>query len=333
MRICHIRQPKESSATLARSIQHPKPPTGGIFYFLYYESMERLEPTEPNIEPTRLEVAKALIPTAEQMHERIMEGYVSPYVFTSQNNLGDHVIFYGSRHLADPDHPMFQEIRDTMAHLEPQAVFVEGMSQIDRIDKEKLLEEPDEVTIRRYSEPMFVMKEGLKLNAEVISPEVTLSEELIYLLNQGFDRADIFNYYMLRQIPNYARTEQDYPLDQHLRHYAEYVKSAAPIRNDSPWKDFDYREATDSFISGLADEQLDPETAHRLVTPSPWLDDRHPSTSNEISWSLGRFRDEKILESLESALGQVDRVMIVYGSGHAVALEPAIKYLVENQEV
>jgi hypothetical protein len=276
--------------------------------------------------------AKSLIRSSDNLREYMERnnGYRTPYVFEVKND-NKEVLFYGSDHIHDPKHPMFDDINQKLIKLYPDAILVEGRRGLTEdnagyFQKEMAL--LSETESKKQGEATYVIKRAFEINSVVESPEPSIEEEISFVEQQGFKKEEIFAYYMLRLVRQWNDEKTN-------KTYFEYINNHRQrFEKGANWKGFDFsNENLIRIVESISGKRFDPtERAlyHKLTTPSPWIKKHEVLPINEIAWTSTRLRDENILEYLYKYLQKFNKIFIIYGSGHAVKIEPAVKYLIEN---
>lgn len=243
---------------------------------------------------------------------------------------GDKVVyFFGSPHVNDVGNGVFNEITEAFEEVQPQRIMVEGMHALH--NRERVLDHLEHMTreeAQALGEPMYTLKLGaehvaLGEDVDFESPEPKLSDELNYLEDLGFEREDIFKYYYYRDIDQYFRTHIQRTHESLVEYLAPYIEH---FKTDSGWDEMECARYLDNMDANI---NLTENRYASLVDPIPWPD-KNWTLTNDIASKSSRFRDEYILERITKALERQDRIFVVYGSGHAVVLEPALRALMEN---
>ncbi len=247
--------------------------------------------------------------------ERAEAGLASqPYELQYQN---DHqqLIFFGSVHSNDPNSPQWQALDAAWQRFldhssDRKLVFYEGghPENIDGLSKEEALQ--------KFGEGGLVLHNAQTAGVPADSPEPGRDEEVEELLKQ-FSVAEVATYYFARQMHQWAR--QDHTQNPEWKKYAQDM--ADKVSSLPAWQ---------GQISGL--EQLltwYKEQSGKDFTPNDIdafykLSDPYQS---KVSAASGHFRDEKLLQAIKDKWQAGDDLFVVYGSGHAIRLEPVLKNL------
>lgn len=283
----------------------------------------------PKHQPTPLEQAKALILSNEEYrHHPYATGEVQPGPYIFEVSEGTKTIeYFGANHTTDPNDPQFAQIAERLNELKPQIVYVEGMEGINGRE-EQVRTRMQTVSIEEaisHGESYYTLKLAVDAGIEFESPEPSHADEITHLINQGFSRQDIFNFYMYRVIHQYQRRKNE-GLDteecmQYVIPYMEHFKQA------SRWSSGEIESLKNHLFA-----DLDVHTHEKYgaqVDPIPW-EGKPQTVINDISRASSHYRDEYIVERIGEGLKTHDRLFVVYGSAHAVKQEAALKSLLSN---
>ncbi len=286
-------------------------------------------PEQPAIEHN--ELPYDLIMSGEQYVESsFVEGDVATYGYTI-SGLGNTLYVSGVEHVFDPESPSFLDIEEAFANANPDLVLVEGIYNLEGRDP-RVFAYLNSLSIeeaKARGEAMFVLKlasdqiaQGKDIDME--SPEPNLREEVHHIEDQGFDQQDIFNYYYFRDVEQFYRESTDHAaMEMEL-----YVRpSIERFREESGWDDLDLQRYESNAKEAVAEYTED--DLKGLIDPIPWPDKGFDVT-NQIAAASSNFRDRNILDRIAKGMEHHKRVLIVYGTTHAVVLEPALKALMED---
>ncbi len=291
--------------------------------------MSEIPSAENKVHPrVRLEEAKKKIlsPQEYTAHPFANHEKGDTYVYQVEGG-GKKVFFFGANHTNDPAHPMFAEIEKAFKAAHPDLVYIEGWQGLAQAEPrvrgmvaEKTFEEA-----KKEGEPFFTLKLAIDSNVAFASPEPTPLQQTTHLEAKGFSRRDIFFFYTYRQIAQYQRESAAVSDEECKKYLQRFFES---MRRRSGW---DSSELT-VFEQKLFDELdvSDDQKYADSVDPMPW-EGRPQTVYNDISRSLGRLRDEYILERITEDLKVHKSIFVVYGSGHAVVLEPAPRALLAEK--
>jgi len=247
------------------------------------------------------------------------------YEFEARNGLKK-LTYFGTYHTGDPADPVLDEIAATFKKENPQMVYAEGIESANE-NKEGWRERLKQMSLeecRAEGETLYTLKLAVDAGADFESPEPAFAAEVQALLDKGFSKKDIFNFYVFRNIFQYQRNHAE-------RERAECEKivkqEAQRLVHRAGW---DAAEL-DSFGTEIL-ESLHLEDAQFYsdkVDPIPW-EGMPQVVTNEISRTSSAFRDQYIFERIAEGLKKYDRLFVVYGSAHAVKQEMPLRFLVNQ---
>lgn len=282
--------------------------------------------TTPREDPHLAEVLGSVMTHAEYAE---LGEHDYPYIYRLEGG-GKALTYVGSEHINDPQNPTFSRIRAEFEQAKPDLVLVEGLLQINGVDRDELAqyarETDDGEIIREMGECGFAVKLGAEAGALVYCPEPSPEAEIRALESRGFTRDELFLFYATRSILSYLRTPMAEPFERYITPYLE------ELRETSGWEGYDF--SYDHYLRlhraawGKDLDFDDPRFYREKVDPVPWaeLRDRQGRT-NEVARGSSSFRDHYIVAEIARLLGSHDRVLVVYGAAHAVLQEPALKKL------
>jgi hypothetical protein len=150
-----------------------------------------------------------------------------------------------------------------------------------------------------------------------LTPEPDETKEIKYLQENGYSVAEIMTYYFGRQMYQWLKRDNlNYPdwekyANRHIKSYAKLIPfQGSNLITANVIKMF--KETTGSDFNNEAEALL-----FRLSDP----------TSNPVSAASGVFRDISLYKSIKSAWYKGKDIFALYGSGHAIVLEKALKEL------
>jgi hypothetical protein len=268
---------------------------------------------------------KKLILTSAQYAETPFAHDEGERKYVYELNVGKKKLcYFGSDHSNDPDDTLFVDIKNTFERVNPDLVMIEGWGSINN-QKERAIDRFGKISegeAKEKGEPHFVLKLAIEAGVDFESPEPPLKAEVTYLIEQGFSHKDIFFYYLYRQVHQYQREHgqklsvEDCLCDLKLEQ-SQFMQASG----------LDEVEVDNYFSRFMSELDInDTQKYGDLADPIPWPE-KEQTVYNEISSGSSQFRDEYIYERIVSCLDTHDSVFVVYGSAHAVKLEPALKAL------
>jgi hypothetical protein len=153
----------------------------------------------------------------------------------------------------------------------------------------------------------------------VVSPEPDRAWEAEELAKE-FGRHKVVLYYFIRQLAQWSTHTEEPDIE------TEGAKMLRLMQKTFGWDDVDFS------ISGM--QSLHEKVLNKplLIKDRQWFYDlTTPATreyiTNEIARRSGQIRDEHILEVIKKYWQQGKSPFIVYGSAHAICMEPALRKL------
>ncbi len=275
----------------------------------------------------KVENAKKLILTNDEYVEHeYNKSEVDPrsYVFDIEKG-NKKITYFGSSHINKIEDPLFGKIRESFNETKPQIVYVEGMNSINKRKEEVksfLNTLSLEDVVEKYGESGFALNLAIDNNLDFESPEPDFNIEIEKILEKGYSKKDIFNFYAYRDVYQYQRMNDK----RNVEDLAIYLKPHFDkFKNSSGWDNTEI----ESFIQELfSNIELDSEKYSSETDPIMRNKEEFKVT-NEISKVSSDFRNEYIVERIAEGLKNHDRIFVVYGASHAVVQEPAIRFLLE----
>lgn len=227
--------------------------------------------------------------------------------------------FFGCRHtndVHDEQNAIIEEVwRQFVTNQNKRKIaFCEGGLRPYESDKE--------LAIEKYSEPGLLTWLAKRDNIPLASREPDETAEINYLLAQQFKVSEIMTYYFGRQMLQWLRANHKHNPDWQQyakRHVASYAR-LEPLHKENLGlaKVLEmFRETTGETFSEKNDEHL-----YKISAP----------TSNNVSAASGIYRDISLFEAISKSWKNGMDVFVLYGSGHAIVLEPALNSLMGKRE-
>lgn len=250
-----------------------------------------------------------------------------PYTYEINNsNNTKSLFFFGVKHSADPNNPMFLDIRSDFEKFKPDFVIVEATPGPKKLSRKEfnldIKNQPIDELIKRRSDPGFAIRLAVENNVEWFCPEPGSKDEAEYLLEQGYTKEAIQAWSLFRNIPVYN-------LRRGERTFEEFAdKSVQSFLEKTNWK------LNNSLVEIITKGQ---ELIGREIDVNNDMGIKKyisPGDENEmqrINKSIWTYRDKIILKNIILKLEGNNRIFIVYGHSHAFVLEPALRYLLSKE--
>lgn len=229
------------------------------------------------------------------------------------------LVFVSGDHAAGMRSAGARTVRRAVSRHKPGIIVVEGLKGGDEAGTREWLEQARYFVRhapKSIPENYHAAHAGDKAGGAVFGGEPSLAALRAAAARAGFTDEDLLGFLMARNIPAWS---EDGPLTpQALRRSSEHYlpKVSADLGFAPAWHWNDFLRWYERK-AGLA---RPPETlSYDDVGPHEGPD---PTFLQRISLSLDRMREENIVRTIELALKNSDRVLVVYGSGHLVKQRP-----------
>ncbi|MBI3458700.1 hypothetical protein HY061_00330 [Candidatus Azambacteria bacterium] len=244
-----------------------------------------------------------------------------PYIFTIRN-LEKYLVFFGAKHCYDKKDSQFHQLREEWTKFLKETkeknclVLVEG----GRIS----LANSEDEGIREDGESGLITFLAHRKNIPVKSPEP--SDEYVYQeLTKQFSREYIYYFRTVQRICQWHRIPDESKKD--LKTYLEqgFLKRD---QKESRWLDFDFSlEHIKIIHKNLFNKDFDENDKEFFWEIS--RPDREIGILNKIARVQGLIRDIYIVEQIKKYWDEGKNLFIVFGQGHAVIQEPALRVLLK----
>lgn len=257
----------------------------------------------------------------DQYAEIEKRGFEMPYVVEAGH--GNHkLLFYGSEHTNNPENSQFQDIEGRRERFTAQTdqpiALVEG--RFDETSEEETKGRTE--SIIAGGEAQFVVYLARRDNVEVVSPEPDRVWEANELAKE-FGRDNVVFYYFIRQVGWWNRFTEKPDVQSEAKKMLELMEKSYG------WDEVDFsieRMAAiheELFAKSLAWD--DTQWVYDITTPTP-----HDYVTNELARRSGELRDEYILKQIEQYWQTGKSPFAIFGSAHAIKLDPALRNLVNT---
>jgi hypothetical protein len=237
-----------------------------------------------------------------------------PYVLTYEHN-EQGLVFFGSVHSND-----LENIAQWSAFDQSWEAFLAYPGEkllVHENTMETLESTSRETAITEHGEIGLAMWRAQDAGITTVSGEPDRASELANL-KQQFSESEIMTYYFARQMHQWHRA--DYVTSPDWQSYAQHMLTmylTVPGWTEKPSLDVIVQNY--ERTAGKPFEPHDTEAFYALSDPS----------QNPVSAASGTYRDETLLARIVTEWQADKNIFVVYGSGHAIVLEPALKELVD----
>jgi hypothetical protein len=286
-------------------------------------------PENPELYQSKKSFGEFLI-SAEEYAELEHE---TPYEYHLKGG-GKEILYVGTPHSHDPHEPIFEQIKSHIEQFSPDLVLIEGSASLNKYSPEDLRKEAtklsDEETILEHGEALFTAKIASEKGIRVYSPEPEENKIANYLEQKGISKDAIFAYCMARFIDAYHRYPEKPDVEEYMDRYKTYMQE------NIGWQNYDF--SLDHFKEvqkKLWDKEFDLEDNEfyeQASDPIPWENKSYTEVNKAAAFS-NRFRDEYMIDNIQDLLAQYKKILIVFGASHAVMQEPALKKLLQYEQI
>lgn len=243
--------------------------------------------------------------------------YLMPYNDLSHGN--KRLIFFGTNHVRDVNHPQFHQLTTLFREMKPQISFNEG-GQIP----------PD----RFYPD----MDSAIHANGETGCLKFLSDQTHIKMMNGDMDDKEEFAE-LLKTIPK----DQIYlymAVERFLNPYRRGHFPGMTLLEAFQEKFINYLEKSDfaltpeektfQYLQDLYKHYLgsDLKLEELIEIQEYYLSDS--GVFGKVGRATKDVRDQALLKKIDDALSTYDRVFVVFGASHRVAVEPALKQIIEK---
>jgi len=230
-----------------------------------------------------------------------------PYVIHLRARGGGELLYFGSRHVYEPDDPMLAEIERLWADFRPHIAFNEGGNPPVEATRER--------AVRRHGEPGLVRFLGARDDVPVASLEPS-DAEVIADLRRSFTAEEVKLSYLLRFVDEFPARESDGSLEEELGKIFRWY-DRRPGLGGPPHTLQELEEVYERRFPGHG--------SYRDV-PHAWFDPvRSDTVLNRIARAASDYRDRHMVELLSRHVAEGQRVFAVVGGTHVVMQEPALR--------
>lgn len=229
-----------------------------------------------------------------------------------------HIVIIGTYHLLDPQARMYQRMAAIFERVRPQFILHESVAPDD------LATETRDQAIRRGADLGFTVQLARQSGVPTESGDAPAREEMAELLAHH-SASEVFVYLVAtRLIGSYRSPDLREDVAEYPAFFrAQIVDNGIPVQ--AGWESWDgfsqeYRRVTGH---SLAAKTWEP----RLLDPTLNL-----GCLNEVARTSDTLRDRYLFAAIRRSLQKYDRVIVVFGDDHVLALESSLKGLFENEQ-
>jgi hypothetical protein len=224
-----------------------------------------------------------------------------------------HLVVLGTQHERDPKAPMFDLIQAVFARVRPQVVLHESEAP------EGLAALPRDRAIEVGADLGFAVHLAAAMGAQARSGDAPVREEIAALLATHPAR-DVLVFLVVQRLigngphPDFAAAATDYP-----SFFADYLV-ANGLPREAGWDTWEGFAREYAAVVGhpLSERSWDPDATSAIHATGPLSD---------LARATNVARDRALVANIRAALRDHDRVVVVFGSWHVLALEPVLDQL------
>lgn len=252
---------------------------------------------------------------------KMMDTIKAPYIIDAQSG-SKHVVLIGCDHNRDPEHPQVHLTERYFNMLKPQLTFNEGGQVADSIHFGSLKEaaaKKGETGVLKYLSD--------RANISMMDGDMADSLEFKVMLNK-YPKDRLLLYYVMERmvIPYLNGAYGAMPFDEFYAKALKkwFVDAGFPLNGG---------EQSFTYFKNIYRKYIGHDFQLKLSMDIERFD--YINGGDCEFCALGRaskmIRDSTLLSKIESALDTHDRVLITFGHGHALAIEPALRQIVARK--
>ena len=251
---------------------------------------------------------------------KMMDSIRPPYVIDLSNQ-HKRVVFIGCDHNRDSTHPQYGIIQRYFDDLKPQIAFNEGGQIADSVHflslNDGVSHDGERGCLKYLSD-----KGGIKMMDGDVADSVEFSITL-----RRYPADQLLLYYLMERlvIPYlngaYGKIPFEVIFDKAIQRW--FVNQGFPLTLE---------QRSLVYFKQLYRQYMGTDLVLKLTMDIEKFDYINPNCQFcEIGRSSKMLRDSILLHKIDQALDSYDRVMITFGHGHAIAVEPALKDMVNKK--
>lgn len=248
---------------------------------------------------------------------QMFDSIKTPYIIDVQNG-NKRIVFIGCEHQVEANHPQFVAIEHYFDALKPQIAFIEGgLDTTHYATRNAGILKNGETGLSKYLSD----KTGIKtMNGD-------MSDSLQFAYTSRYHTQEEWNlYYMIERIiiPFYYDKDKTEPLDTVFSKTTEGYFTRNGFKMSAEQLTLDhFKTVYKKYIGKSFDINNFDMEAFDYVN------------DNCKFCAIGRtskiVRDSVLLSKIDNALNQYDRVIVTFGHGHALAVEPALRQIINRK--
>lgn len=237
---------------------------------------------------------------------------IVPYVWERRTN-GKHIVVIGTRHIRNPRSPMYDRIESIFKRVKPQLVIHENVAPpaLSAMTRDQAIEAGADLG--------FSVHAARKYGASIRSGDASVQDEFKSLLAH-YPPGDVLVFVTAQRLigsnrkPSVKSIVAEYP-----SFFENYLaRNGIPKRQGFETWDGFLREYKRVMGRPFSRDSWNPD----FINPT-----LNTGRLSEIARNSDALRDRYLLASIKKALQEQDRVVVVFGGWHVLALEPELDNL------
>lgn len=230
-----------------------------------------------------------------------------------------HLVFFGASHVREVDHPQFKALEQAFLAQRPQIAFNEG----GQLPKSKQYPSSDSA-IKAKGETGLLKYLCDRQPIDMLNGDMATKDEFAQLLKR-FPKDQVYLYMAVERFLNPFR--QGYNSGQSFEDAFQREHVAYLEQNGFR---LSTQEKTTAYLKRLYERYFrQPLDLNHLVEMHDYY-----LNNTGIFGQIGRaskdMRDQALLTKIDKALATHDRVFVVFGGSHWVAVQPALHYIINK---
>jgi hypothetical protein len=250
---------------------------------------------------------------------QLFDSIKPPYIIDVKNG-NKRIVFIGCEHQMEANHPQFAAIETYFKALQPHIAFNEGGQWADSIHFKTTNE-----AIKRGGEAAILKYFSDSLGIKMMNGDMSDSLQFAFT-SRYHTQEEWYLYYMIERliIPFYYDKNKTEPLD------TVFSKTTKGYFTRNGFKMSAEQLTLDHFKTVYKKYMGQPFDINNFdIEAFDYVND------NCKFCAIGRtskiVRDSVLLSKIDNALNQYDRVIVTFGHGHALAVEPALRQIINRK--
>jgi hypothetical protein len=250
---------------------------------------------------------------------QMMDSMKPPYIVDVKCE-NKRIIFIGCEHQADSTHPQFQKIEQYFTELKPQIAFNEGGQIKDSVHFQSVNE-----AIKRDGETGVLKFFADKSKIKMMNGDMTDSLEFAATI-QRHSKEEMYVYYAIERIAipykygAYGKLPFEQVFNEKIVRY--FAKRGFPLKQEE--QTFAHFKETYKRYMGVAFDIKNFD-----IEAFDYINDNCKFCA--IGRTSKMVRDSVLLSKIDKALDKYDRIIVTFGHGHAIAVEPALTQIMAKK--